>query len=221
MNDIIKEGLIAIIRGVPQNQILPVTEAMYEGGVRIIEVAFNASDGDTVAKTTQAISTISAALGDVLTVGAGTVLTTSYVEAAYQAGAKFIFSPNTNEKVIRLTKQLGLISIPGAYTPTEMAAAYDFGADIIKLFPITRDEIGYVRNITRPLSHIPFICVGGTSLETIEDFFLAGALGVGTGLSILKPEYVETGNYEGIKELAKLHVEKVRECQKRRSNISM
>ena len=114
---------------------------------------------------------------------------------------------------IRLTKKLGLVSIPGALTPSECKTAYKNGADIIKLFPATVDKIDYIINITRPLSHIPFICTGGTNENTIEAFIKAGATGVGTGLSILKPELIESENYAEITRLARLHVDRIKEAR--------
>ena len=92
--------------------------------------------------------------------------------------------------------------------------AYNAGADLIKLFPITKNEIDYVINVTRPLSHIPFICVGGTNIDTIELFIKAGAKGVGTGISILKPELIDTNNYSEIAKLTKQHLEKIAEARK-------
>ena len=110
-------------------------------------------------------------------------------------------------------KEEGLISIPGALTPTECKQAYKNGADIIKLFPATIDKVDYIINITRPLSHIPFMCVGGTNVDTIELFFKAGAMAVGTGLSILQPDCIANDDYAKITELAKMHVEKIRKCK--------
>ena len=215
MNNYIKEhGLIVIFRGVELSKIPAVAKALYDGGARIVEVAFNPSDCDTVKKTTDIIKKIYETMGDKLMVGAGTVISEEYVNAAYSAGAKFIFSPNTDTLVIKRTKELGLVSIPGAFTPSEVMTAYNAGADIIKMFPITKDDIGYLVNITRPLSHIPFICVGGTNPDTIEAFIKAGAKGVGTGISILKPELIEKGDYEEITSLTKQHLEKIAEARR-------
>ncbi len=214
MNAIINEGLICIFRGIPREKLVDAAKAVYNGGVRVVEVAFNPADPNTAKTTAEYISTITREVPG-LTVGAGTVVNTDFVKVAYDAGAKFIFSPNLNEKVVKLTKELGMISIPGCFTPSECAAAYDAGADIIKLFPITIKDVDYVKGIMRPLNYIPFICVGGTNENTIEAFFEAGALGVGTGISILKPELIEAGDFDTITELAKIHVAKVKECQKK------
>lgn len=209
-----KEGLIVIFRGVPLEKISKTVKALYDGGVRIVEIAFNPSDSDTVDKTTALIRKVKETMGDKMMIGAGTVITEDYVNAAYEAGAEFIFSPDTDVDIIRLTKKLGLISIPGALTPTECKTAYKNGADIVKLFPATINDIDYITGITRPLSHIPFICVGGTNENTIEAFIKAGAKGVGTGISILKPELIQAEDYEEITRLAKIHIEKIKEARK-------
>lgn len=211
---IVEHGLITIIRGVQLEQIPDVTKALYDGGARVIEVAFNPSDPNTIEKTTAIIEKIYETVDEKIMVGAGTVVSNEFVHAAYNAGAKFIFSPNTDIEIVKETKKLGMISIPGAVTPSEIMNAYNAGADLIKLFPITKNEIDYVINITRPLSHIPFICVGGTNLDTIELFIKAGAKGVGTGVSILKPELLSTNNYSEITALTKQHLEKIADARK-------
>ena len=208
-----REGLIVIFRGVPLKKIENTVKALYEGGVRIIEIAFNPSDSDTVSKTCALIKEARRVMGDKLLIGAGTVICEEYVVAAYEAGVDFIFSPDTDIDVIRLTKKLGLISIPGALTPTECKTAYKNGADIIKLFPATINDIDYITGITRPLSHIPFICVGGTNVDTIKAFIKAGAKGVGTGISILKPELIANDDYAEITRLAKLHIDRIKEAR--------
>ncbi len=214
MNNLIKEhGLIVIFRGVPLHKMEACARALYDGGARVIEIAFNPSHKDTIAHTTALIRRVVETMGNKLMVGAGTVISPQYAVAACKAGAQFLFSPNTNVEVIKLTKQLGLVSVPGAFTPSEVMDAYDAGADLIKLFPITKNDIDYVVGITRPLSHIPFICVGGVNEDTIGPFIKAGAVGVGTGISILKPELIETEDYQEITRLTKLHLEKINEAK--------
>ncbi|MBQ7643214.1 MAG: bifunctional 4-hydroxy-2-oxoglutarate aldolase/2-dehydro-3-deoxy-phosphogluconate aldolase [Clostridia bacterium] len=214
MSNFVEEhGLIVIIRDVSIEKIPSVVKAVYEGGARIVEVAFNPSDPCTAEKTTAIIKEIYKTMGDKLLVGAGTVVSEEFLRAAQSAGAKFIFSPNTDVEIIKKTKEAGLISIPGAFTPSEIMAAYNAGADIIKLFPITKDDIGYLVNITRPLSHIPFICVGGTNEDTVGVFIKAGAKGVGTGISILRPDLLESENYGEITELTRRHLDAIKKAR--------
>ena len=215
MNKFIEQhGLIVILCGIDIEKIPEVSKALYKGGARVVEVAFNPSDPDTIKKTTVIIKKIYETMGDKLMVGAGTVISKKFLKAAYKAGAKFIFSPHTDVEIIKKTKKLGIVSIPGALTPSEVMTAYNAGADLIKLFPITKDDIDYVIGITRPLSHIPFICVGGTNPDTIEFFIQSGAKGVGTGISILKQELIDNDNYDEITRLTKLHLEKIEQARK-------
>lgn len=212
-----QQRLIVIFRGVDIALVPDLVRAIYAGGARIVETTFDPSDPDTAEKTTEIIRTIYKTMGDRMLVGAGTVIDETYAVAAKEAGAKFLLSPDTNPDIIRLTKKLGLISIPGALTPTEAMIAYRAGADIVKLFPITKDDLGYLVNITRPLSHIPFLCTGGVNPDTIGSFFTAGACAVGTGISILKPDLIAARDFDGITALTKLHIERMNQVEKRNS----
>ena len=218
MNDaeyIKEQGLVVIVRGIDIDVIPDLVRALYDGGARVVETTFNPSDPETAEKTSAIIRKIYETMGDRMLVGAGTVIEEKYAVAAYNAGAKFLLSPDVNTDIIRLTKKLGLLSIPGAYTPSEIMTAYHAGADIIKMFPITKDDLGYLTNVSRPLSHIPFMCVGGVNPDTIGSFFNAGACSVGTGISILKPELIVARDFEGITALTKLHIERMDEAREK------
>ncbi len=119
-----------------------------------------------------------------------------YARAAFEAGAKFIVSPCTKESVIRYTKEMGMISIPGAYTPTEIVNAYDLGADIVKVFPVASGEVGYLKNVMSPLSHIPFIPTGGINPDTIKEFMATGAIAVAAGATVVTKDLVEKGDFD-------------------------
>ncbi|MGN0492314.1 MAG: bifunctional 4-hydroxy-2-oxoglutarate aldolase/2-dehydro-3-deoxy-phosphogluconate aldolase, partial [Acutalibacteraceae bacterium] len=185
----------------------------YKGGARIFEITFDPSDPDTVNKTCGVISGIKQELGDEVLAGAGTAIYPEYIKAAYEAGGEFAFSPNTDPGLIKLTKSLGMVSIPGAFTPSECMTALNAGADFVKLFPITVNDIGYLKNIVSPLSQMKFICTGGVNPDTIKAFFDAGAIGVGTGASVFRKDLVDTKNYAEITALTKEHIEIVRKCK--------
>lgn len=205
--DIIKKNkFIVIFRHIGAEYAADAAKAIYDGGVRLFEITFNPSKADTIEETQQIIRTISDMFGDDVCVGAGTVIKQEYAEAAYEAGAKFIVSPCTNEEIIRYTKEHGMVSLPGAYTPTEIMKAYEMGADIVKIFPIAPNEIGYLKNVISPLSHIPFIPTGGINPDTIDSFMELGAIAVAAGASVVTQQLCKDGEYDKIKENAAKHI---------------
>ena len=208
---ILKEKLVVLYRGVPVEKMAEAAKALVRGGVKLLEITFNQTAADPAGDYKKAIDTVRKAVGDQLLLGAGTVLTVDQVQAVYEAGGQFILSPNTSEKVIRKTRELGMVSVPGAMTPSEIVNAWDWGADMVKLFPA--DDLGYhyIWNIRGPLPHIPLLCTGGVNPETIPQFLSHGAGGVGTGISILKKELLAADDFDGIEKLARAHVQAVQD----------
>ena len=200
-----KHRFIAILRHIPLHTVEGVAKALYEGGVRIFEVTFNPSAADTTEETGAIIKTIKALYGEEISVGAGTVLNLEFASAAYEAGAEFIVSPCTKPEVIAFTKEHGMLSIPGAYTPTEIVNAYDLGADVVKVFPVAPHEVGYLKNVMSPLSHIPFIPTGGINPDTVEAFLATGAVAVAAGATIVTKALAEQGDWKTITENARRH----------------
>lgn len=143
-------------------------------------------------------------------IGAGTVLNENQVQLTYNAGGEFIISPDTNAEVIRKTKELGMISMPGALTPSEIQLAHRSGADFIKLFPVTNLGCDYVKAVKAPLSHIKFLAVGGINLENMQDYISAGVCGFGIGTNIIDKNMVKNNDFEAITELARKYVEAVK-----------
>ncbi len=136
-------------------------------------------------------------------IGAGTVTTVKQVRLAAEMGATYIISPNTNTKIIRTTKELGLVSIPGAFTPTEIELAWKTGADMVKVFPINIVGHQYITQIRGPLNQIPLMPSGGITLDMAENLFKAGASAIGVGVHLLGKEYVDTINREGLQASAR------------------
>lgn len=209
---IIEENkLIAIIRGEEPNVAVSVAKALCAGGIKLVEVTFNQKEPDAFYKTADAIKQIKDELQDKIRVGAGTVLTTRQVEIAFTAGAEYIISPDTDEKVIKRTVELGMVSLPGAYTASEVKAAHNAGADFVKLFPCTDGAISYLKALKAPLSHIKFLAVGGVNVDNAKDFIKAGAVGVGVGSSLVNKEWIKSGEFDKITSLAKRFVESIKE----------
>lgn len=200
-----KHRFIAIFRHIDPVYAADAAQAVYDGGVRLFEITFDPSKPNTIKETQQIIKTIIGLFSDDVCVGAGTVIKQEFAEAAYEAGARFIVSPCTNEGIIRYTKEHGMASLPGAYTASEIMRAYELGADIVKIFPIAPDQIGYLKNIISPLSHIPFIPTGGINPDTIDMFMELGAAAVAAGASVVTQQLCESGEYERIRENAARH----------------
>ena len=201
----IKEGkIIVIVRGVARENLIPLAEAMYAGGIRLLECTYDASEKIPDEEIAANIEMLAKHFEGRMLIGAGTVIRERQVVLTKSAGGKFIISPDTNAEIIKKTKELGLVSIPGAITPTEVAFAYRTGADFVKLFPI--DLYGgakYIKTLRAPLSHIPLLAVGGVNPDNMAEFLSAGAVGLGIGSGVVDKKLIEEGNFEKITELAK------------------
>ena len=209
--DLIKnEHLIVIVRGVKSEQLIPLAEAMYAGGVRLLEVTYSADGRVSDEETAKNIGALVRHFGDRMQIGAGTVLTVKQVALTAAAGGKYIISPNGNPAVIRATRDAGLLSIPAAYTPTEIEAAYECGADFVKLFPVTALGPAYVKAVRGPLSHIPLLAVGGVDLSNLADYAKAGVSGFGIGGNIIDKKMLANNDYPAITELAKQYVSTIK-----------
>ena len=208
LKQIEKEKVIAIIRGIVPDKAVNVAKALYAGGVKLVEVTFNQKCPESFSDTQAAIRSIIDAMGDKMSVGAGTVITPEQAELAHSAGAQFIVSPDTDEAVIKRTVELGMVSLPGAYTASEAKKAHNAGADYVKLFPCS--DAGYLKALRAPLSHMKFLAVGGVNADNTADFIKAGACGVGVGSSLVNPSWVEAGEFDRITEQAKKFIEAVK-----------
>ena len=213
-NDIVKSieqnKIIAIVRGVSRDALIPLAEALYEGGIRLLEITFCADGKVSDTDTADNIAILAKRFEGRMAIGAGTVLTESQVELVAKAGGRFIISPDTNQAVINKTKELGLVSIPGALTPSEITAAARAGADFVKLFPVTSLGPEYIKAVSAPLSHIKLLAVGGVDLGNIKEFLKAGVCGFGLGSNIIDKKLIAEGNFGGITELARKYVEEIK-----------
>ncbi len=187
--EIIKEtGVAAVIRGATTKNILTIANALKEGGVKVLEITVETPGACA------AIEKAALELDGVL-VGAGTVLDAETARTAIMSGAKFIFSPTTNPKTIEMAKRYGVVSIPGALTPTEILTAYEHGADLIKVFPANVFGPSYIKDIHGPLPHIPLITTGGISVDNVGEYIKAGAVGVGVGSSLVNTKKELSAEY--------------------------
>ena len=201
-----KNKIIVIVRGVEKENLIPLAEAMYEGGIRLLEITFSANGKITDKQTAENIKMLSEHFDGRMYIGAGTVLKESQVELVKKARGGFIISPDTNEAVVTKTRELGLVSMPGALTPTEIQAAHRSGADFVKLFPISNLGSNYVRAVKAPLSHIKLLAVGGIYDENIAEYLSAGVSGFGIGSNITDKKLIANGEFDKITALARKYV---------------
>lgn len=170
--------IISIVRGAKKEDILKIASALNEGGIKLIEVTLNSPGA------LQSIEAIAREFDGVMKVGAGTVLGPEEAYAAINAGADFILSPTVCQKTIQITKRHNKISIPGAFTPTEILTAFEAGGDVIKVFPASIGP-GYIKDIKGPLPQIPLLPTGGIDVSNIAEFKKVGAVGFGIGSSLV------------------------------------
>lgn len=201
-----KYKIIAIIRGIEKNKLINTVEALYKGGIRLVEVTYSADGSVSDEQTADSIKMLSEYFEGRLFVGAGTVLHAHQVLLTAKSGGCFVISPDTKEDVIKKTNELSLVSIPGALTPTEIVQAHKYGADYVKLFPASNLKADYVKAISAPLSYIKLLAVGGIDTNNIPEYIKAGVCGFGIGSNIVDKKIIDDGNYEALCTLARKYV---------------
>lgn len=189
VEQITENGIVAVIRGASPENIVSIAKALKKGGVKTLEITVETP------KVLSLIESVSAELGDEVIVGAGTVLDPETARAAIMAGARFIFSPTVNPETIKMAKRYGIVSIPGALTPTEILTAYENGADIIKVFPANVFGPGYIKDIHGPMPHIPLMPTGGLDVDNVGAYINNGAVAAGIGSSLVNTKLPVTDEY--------------------------
>jgi 2-dehydro-3-deoxyphosphogluconate aldolase/(4S)-4-hydroxy-2-oxoglutarate aldolase len=203
LSQILNHKIVAILRGVQPDDVLSVANALCEGGIKLLEVTLNSPEAIS------SISKLSTHMGAQVLVGAGTVLDEEMAKAAMNAGAQFIISPSLDVKTIQATKLGGVVSIPGAFSATEILAAYQNGGDIIKVFPASIGP-AYFNDLRGPFPHIPLMPTGGVNLANISEFQKAGAVAFGVGSALAESSLKVTDQYlKVLTEKAKKFVEAV------------
>lgn len=198
-----KDKIIAIIRNDSQQKALKAALACIEGGIKIIEITLNTTGAFEV------LSEINKTYPHVL-LGCGTALDVEMTDRAIQTGVRFVISPHTDKNIIDFCHQNNVVACPGTSTPTEMMVAHSYGADIIKVFPITNlGGPSYIKNIRGPLPHLKLMPTGGVDINNIQQFINAGVYAVGLSNALIHREAVDSGNFDIIKRLAQEMIKKV------------
>lgn len=190
-----QEKIVVILRGITPERVLPVAEALSLGGIRFIEVTMNSE------QAVQSIAMLREHYPQ-LHIGAGTVTNVQLAREAAAAGAEFLISANVDTAMIRYGVEQGLNVWPGAMTPTEIVLAWEAGAQAVKLFPATALGIDYLKSVRAPLGHIPLIATGGIDPGNAAAYLQAGACAVGVGGQLINHQWIQSGKYAEITDMA-------------------
>ncbi|MFC5451789.1 bifunctional 4-hydroxy-2-oxoglutarate aldolase/2-dehydro-3-deoxy-phosphogluconate aldolase [Paenibacillus aestuarii] len=196
LQEIERTRIVAIVRGVSAAHISSVAEALWRGGITVMEVTLNTPGA------LEMISELQAKYADRMYIGAGTVLDLEDAKRAVGAGASFLVTPNLEEEVIHWAKNEDIPIFPGAMTPTEIVKAWKAGATAVKVFPSASLGIAYIKELMGPLSHIPMMAVGGVTEANIKQFLEIGCYGLGIGGSVINLNEINAGNFDWITEKA-------------------
>lgn len=201
LDRILNGGIIAVVRANSGDQLADAVRALEEGGVFAVEITFTVPDAPGV------IRELRRSVSPNVILGAGTVLDSESARAALLAGAEFLVSPTVNLDVIRMARRYGVPNMPGAFTPTEILAAWEAGADVVKVFPSDVGGPNYFKALRGPLPHVRLMPTGGVDLKTAGDFLAAGAACLGVGGSLVEPEAIAKRDWPRIRQLALQFVE--------------
>src|SRR6516225_10834805 len=198
-------GIVAVVRSPDSQQLVEVARALADGGVSVIEITMS------VPGALDVLQRVRHALGERVLLGAGTVLDPETARAVLLAGAEYVVAPTVNLEVIRLCRRYDKLVMPGAFTPTEILAAWEAGADIVKVFPADVVGPAFFKALKGPLPQIRVMPTGGVDLTTAAAFLKAGACCLGVGSQLVEPSVVAARNFDRIRDLAQQYVRIVQE----------
>ncbi|EMA61028.1 2-dehydro-3-deoxyphosphogluconate aldolase/4-hydroxy-2-oxoglutarate aldolase [Halorubrum distributum JCM 13561] len=197
LSRLVDSGVVAVLRGVPADQLIEITEALREGGVTAVEITADTPD------VAEKLGEVAGSFDDEVVVGTGTVLDSETARTTLMAGAEFVVSPSLHEDVIETCNRYGAVSAPGVMTPTEAIRGYEAGADFVKVFPAKTVGPAHLGAMKGPLGQIPMMPTGGVSPDNAADYVDAGAFAVGAGGALVDYDAAERGDYEVITETAR------------------
>jgi len=204
LSRILNTGVVAIVRLDSADSLQKVADAILEGGIDIIEFTMTTPGALAI------LESATQRYGQRVILGAGTVLDPESARAAILAGARFIVSPNLNARSVELCHRYGAVSVPGVLTPTEIVAAMDAGADLIKIFPASLGGPDYIKAVRAPLPQAPLVPTGGVEVENAGDYIRAGAVAVAVGGSLVSKKIIASGDFGKMTEIARVLVSAVR-----------
>jgi 2-dehydro-3-deoxyphosphogluconate aldolase/(4S)-4-hydroxy-2-oxoglutarate aldolase len=200
-------GIIAVVRAQSAAQVLPLSEALLAGGVKVIEVTM------TTPNALAAIRETREKLGDRALIGVGTVLDADTARAAIAAGAEFVVTPICRTELVAIAHAADRPIMLGAYTPTEAQLAHEAGADFIKIFPADTLGAGYIKSLRAPLPHLRIVPTGGVDVGNVADFLKAGCVALGVGSSLVSAKILQAADWPELTRRASAFVAAARQAR--------
>ena len=208
LEELIRLGAIAVIRMSDSDKLKTVSEAIHKGGVSAIEITMTTPNALSV------IENLSKTMGNEIIVGVGSVLDPQTAVDAINAGARFVVSPVFKPDIVDKVKKLNIPIMPGAFTPTEIQAAYEQGADIVKVFPADIVGMAFFKAIRGPMPYLKLMPTGGVTLTNAGEWLKAGACAVGVGTALLEKKAIDENNFKKLTENAEILVKSIAEGRK-------
>jgi len=201
-------GIVPVIRSSSSKKVLQIVEALMKGGIAVAEVTM------TVPRAIETIEQCANEFGTHLTLGAGTVMDDAVCTRAIDAGSQYVVTPTVRIEVVKKCKEKNTCVVGGALTPSEILAVWEAGADAVKVFPVkAMGGAAYLRMLSEPMPSIPLVPTGGVTLETLEEYFRAGAVFVGAGGDLVNKKEAEAGNFAWIAERSRQYVTAIRKAR--------
>jgi len=207
--EIIEERkLVAVVRLDSTEDVLPVAEALFKGGISLIELTM------TIPGVLDSIEPLRKEMGQDILVGLGSVLSADMTREVVQAGAQFVVSPIMKPEIIKAAHQGDVPAAIGAYSPTEIQIAWEEGADFVKVFPASQLGPSYIKAVRAPLPHLKLMPTGGVSSDNVHDWLAAGTFGLGVGGALVDQKAIREKNFEKLTESARILSDKVKSFKK-------
>lgn len=208
LNAIREVGLLAVLRGPSEALTLKMVEALVKGGVTGIEITF------TTPNALRVVSSLERSFGGDIVLGMGTLTRVEHAGQAAQAGASFLVSPHTEEKLASAMVATGLPTMMGALSPSEVMRAVSLKSDVVKIFPASLGGPAFMKALKGPFPDVPMMPTGGVSYDNLADWFQAGAFAVGAGSNLCPKPLVQEDNFAEITAIAKRYTEAVQIAKK-------
>lgn len=186
---VLASGVVAVVRMADSAKLVRVAQAIADGGVTAIEITMTTPNALAV------IEKVARTLSDTVTLGVGSVLDAATVQQASDAGARYVVSPVFKMEIIEASHRLEMPAMPGCFTPTEILAATEAGADIVKVFPADVLGMAFFKGVLAPMPHLKLMPTGGVTVTNAGDWIRTGAVAVGVGSALIDKDAVACGDW--------------------------